>query len=53
MDEMISTYGKGITVSAGLPYRKVRIRHLYTRRDSCRTAVDAVEAICIHIIRKT
>ena len=53
MYEMVSPYGKGIAVSAGLPYGQFGIGHFYPGGD-CRCApVDAVESVCVHIIRQS
>mgnify|MGYP003463764720 CR=1 FL=1 len=53
MDEVVSTDSESITITTGLPYGKVRICDLDTCRNSSGTSVDTVEAISIHIIRKT
>ena len=53
MDEVVSTDSESITITTGLSYGKVRICDLDTCRNSSGTSVDTVEAISIHIIRKT
>ena len=53
MDEMIASDGKGITVSASLPYGKPGIGHLYAGGYCRSPAVYGMEAIGVHIIRKT
>ena len=40
----------GIGCSSRLPYGKIRISDLDTGRNCSRTAVNTMEAICIHII---
>ena len=50
---MVATNGKSITVATGLPDGQVGIRNLYSGSDSRGPAVNAVESVCIHIIRKT
>ena len=50
---MVASDGKSITVTACLPYRQVRIGHLYTSGYGRSTSVYAVKAISIHIIRKS
>ena len=52
MDEMVSTYGKRIPVTAGLPDGKAGVCHLDSCGNGGSPAVNAVEAICIHIVRK-
>ena len=53
VDEVVSAYGQCVTVTARLPYAELRIRHLDTGSDGCSTAVNTVETVCIHIIRKS
>ena len=53
MDEMISSDSEGIPVTACLPYGQFRIRHLDAGRHCGGTAVDTVESVRIHIIRKS
>ena len=53
MDEVVTSDSKGITVTAGLSYGKIRIGYLDSGRNGGSTAVNAVEAVSIHIIWKT
>ena len=52
VDEMVAADGEGIAVAAGLPDRQPGIRHLDAGGDRRGAAVDAVEPVGIHIIRK-
>ena len=52
VNEVVAADGKGIAVAAGLPYGQPGIGHLDAGRYGRCTAVDAMEPIRIHIIRK-
>ena len=52
VDEMVAADGEGIAVAAGLPDRQPGIRHLDAGGDRRGAAVDAVEPVGVHIIRK-
>ena len=53
MDEMVSTNGKSVTVTANLPDGEVWIGNLRTSSNSCCTTMDGLHGICINIIWKT
>ena len=53
MDEMVTTNGQAVTITGNLPNSKIRISHLGSRSNGCRTSVDGVHAIRIHVIRQT
>ena len=53
VDEMVASDSQGIAVTAGLPYGKPGIGHLYACRNCCCPSVDAVEAVGIHIVGQT
>ena len=53
MDEVVTTDGKSVTVSAHLPYGEFRIGYLTTGGDGCGAPVDGVHTIRIHIVGQT
>jgi hypothetical protein len=50
MDEMVAADGETVTVARDLPYGHLGISHLEACGDGCRTSVDGVEAIGVHIV---
>ena len=52
VDEMVSADGQSVTVTAHLPDAEFRIGHLHTCGDGRGAAVDAVEPVGVHIVRK-
>ena len=53
MDEVVSADGEGVPVTAGLPDRKGRVGDLYPRGNGRSPSVNAVESVCVHVVRQS
>ena len=53
MYEVVAADGKAVAVAAYLPYGHLGVGHLEACGDCCRTAVDGVETVGVHIIGQT
>ena len=52
VDEMVTADSQRVTVAAHLPDAEIRIGDLHSGRDRGGAAVDAVEPVGVHIVRK-
>ena len=50
MDEVVAAYGEAVAVAGYLPHGHLGVGNLEAGGDGCRTSVDGVEAVGVHVV---